>query len=278
MKKSHLALWIGLSAFAFISCDKTESLTALQTENTSLISEDQAVEVASTDVDAIADEALTLKSQTTLRAATAATDSSNYVGTCATLTLDTTKLVKTLTVDFGTACVGKDGKTRSGKIVISALSFSKLNVERTISFQNYIVNGDTVTGSIKKTFTTVLSLYKRKAHIIEDVTVKRGLNKGTVTRNANMYRVYDFDRLLLVRDDKIYIWGTATFTNAKGAVITKTISDTTPLIYRVLCRRVVKGIQVVTRGGKTYTTDFGDGTCDSPVTITDGTNSWTTKL
>lgn len=274
MKKTHLVLLVGLSTIAFFSCNKSESLTPLQTESTNLISEEQAVEVASNDVDAITDEALALKSVSTLRAATA--DSSNYLGSCPTLTLDTSKVIKNLTIDFGTNCVGKDGKTRSGKIVINALSFSRLNVERAITFQNFVVNGDTLTGSIKKTFTTVLSLSQRKAHIVENVTVKRA--KGTVTRTTDMYRIYDYNRLLLVRDDRIITWGSASFTNAQGGTLTKTISEITPLVFRVACRRVVKGIQVVTRGGKTYTTDFGDGTCDSPVTVTDGTNSWTVKL
>ena len=166
MKKNHFLWLIGLSAFAIVSCDKTDTsaLTNTQIENTQLINDEQAVETTSTDVDAIVDEALALKT-VTLRSAIA--DSSNYLGTCPTLKLDTTTATKSLTVDFGTNCVGKDGKTRSGKISVSTSNFSSYGVERTISFQNFIVNGDTITGTVKKTFIKVPEILRRKAHIVE---------------------------------------------------------------------------------------------------------------
>jgi hypothetical protein len=274
MKKNHFLWLIGVSAFAIVSCDKSEttSLTTTQIENTQLINDEQSVETTSTDVDAIVDEGLALKT-VTLKSAIA--DSSNYLGTCPTLKLDTTTATKSLTVDFGTNCVGKDGKTRSGKINVTTSSFSKYDVERTISFQNFVVNGDTITGTVKKTFIKVPEILRRKAHIVENLTVKRGQNNGTISRQSDIYRIYDFslNRLLFVTT-----WGTSQFTNAKGIVLSKTVADVTPLIYRVICRQIVKGIVIVTRADRNYTIDFGDGTCDGIATVLDGTKNWTIKL
>ncbi|MEI7677128.1 MAG: hypothetical protein WCJ03_10135 [Bacteroidales bacterium] len=274
MKKNHFLWLIGISAFAIVSCDKSEtsSLTTTQIENTQLINDEQSVETTSTDVDAIVDEGLALKT-VTLKSAIA--DSSNYLGTCPTLKLDTTTATKSLTIDFGTNCVGKDGKTRSGKINVTTTSFSKYDVERTISFQNFVVNGDTITGTVKKTFIKVPEILRRKAHVVENLTVKRGQNNGTISRQSDIYRIYDssLNRLLLVTT-----WGSSQFTNAKGIMLSKTVAEVTPLIYRVICRQIVKGIVIVTRADRNYTIDFGDGTCDGIATVMDGTKNWTIKL
>ncbi len=273
MKTNKFLVLLGVVAFAFTSCDKTETLSVSQTENSALINEDQAIEVASTDVDAIADEALSLKSLTTLKSAEA--DSSNYLGTCPTLTVDTSKVDKVLTINFGTSCLGKDGKTRSGKIIVTSTNFSKVGVLRTISFANYTVNGDTVMGTIKKTLTQPV-LGKRKAHIIDALTIHRAGNKGAFSvRTCDIYRVYDFN---ILRDSKLYTWGNAQFVNTKGVTINKTIAENKPLIFSFACRHVVSGIQVVVRGDKTLITDFGDGSCDDVATVTDGSKSWTIKL
>ncbi|MFZ4455919.1 MAG: hypothetical protein ACOYOT_06830 [Bacteroidales bacterium] len=274
--KTKLILFVSaITALTFVSCDKSENLSIAQTENSQLISEEQAVEQASTEIDGTTDEALAMKS---ISLKSANVDANNWIGSCAVVTIDTASATKSLTIDFGTSCVGNDGKTRSGKIIITSTSFSKLNVERTVSFQNFIVNGDTVTGTIKKTFQLVLDQYKRKAHIVEDIAIKRKDNAGTASRKADMYRIYDFNRPLLVRDDRITTWGTSQFTNVKGATLSKTVTELKPLIYRVACRQVVSGIQVITRPNKTLTIDFGDGICDGFATVSDGTNSWTIKL
>ena len=72
--------------------------------------------------------------------------------------------------------------------------------------------------------------------------------------------------------------GCSQFTNAKGIMLSKTVAEVTPLIYRVICRQIVKGIVIVTRADRNYTIDFGDGTCDGIATVMDGTKNWTIKL
>lgn len=276
--KANLIVLASIFAVAtLVSCDKTESLSVTQTENSQLIGEEQAVELVSTEIDAIADEALTVKSLSGFRSAAA--DSTSYLGTCATLTLDSTNTKKILTIDFGTNCVGKDGKSRSGKIIITSESFSEvIGITRFIEFSKFTINGDTISGSIRKKTVSFLDLYKRKAYLEENIVIKRKNNGGIAKRIAEVFRIYDINRPALIRDDKITIWGNVEFINTKGATIVKNATELKPLVYRKLCHQIVSGLEVVVRSEKTLTIDFGDGSCDGIATVTDGTNSWVIKL
>lgn len=264
------SLLVGLAIFTFASCNKTETLTATQQETAQLIIDEQDADVTGTDIDALTDEALQLK-VTSFKSATA--EGENYIGSCPILTIDTAATQKKLTIDFGSNCVGKDGKTRSGKIIVTSTNFTKLGVDRSLSFENYMVNGKMVAGSITKTI-TFANLTTKKAHVIDNLTITLPDNKGVVTRTSDVTRTFEFKLL----GSTLTTWGTAEFTNAKSVKISKSIAETSPLVFKFTCKQIVSGKQVVTRGDKTFTTDFGDGSCDDMAIVNDGTKSWPIKL
>lgn len=262
------SLLIGLAIFTFVSCNKSETLTATQQETAQLIIDEQDADVTGTDIDALTDEALQLK-VTSFKYTNA--EGQNYIGSCPILTIDSAATPKKLTIDFGTTCVGKDGKTRSGKIIVTSTNFTKLGVDRSLSFENYMVNGKMIAGSIIKTI-TFASLTTKKAHVIDNITITLPENKGVVTRTSDVTREFKLVGSTLTT------WGAAQFTNTKGVKITKSIAELTPLIFKFTCKQIVSGKQVVTRGDKTFTTDFGDGSCDDMAIVNDGTKSWPIKL
>lgn len=279
MKKFSLFIAVGMLTLSLGSCDKSEPVTNGQDENTTIVADEGTTEEVGTEVDAIVDEALTLSSSIQLKSATES-DTLNYLtATCPIITLDTINTTKVLTIDFGTSCTGKDGKVRAGKIIVTCTNLFRLNVTRTCTFDNYTVDGKIIKGTINKTITRLISAKSRQATISENISVTFPNDGGTAYRKAELTRIYFYGWVDLLRDDKITTWGTVEFTRINGNKITKTIDVTTPLVYKIVCRQIVSGTQVITRSDKkTLTINYGDGTCDREATVTDGISTWTIKL
>ncbi len=69
---------------------------------------------------------------------------------CVVITIDTVTKPHTRTYDYGSGCVGSDGKTRAG---ITTLTYNNAdlrvaNAQVTLSFQNYSLNGTTINGAM----------------------------------------------------------------------------------------------------------------------------------
>lgn len=272
MKTTSLIFGMAMMAFCFASCEKNDE----RTPDSSIVVEETNSEEFAVEVDAITDEAWEVAQTSELKSGTA---SNCYLTDCAVVTLDNSGDTKVLTIDFGTGCIGADGKTRTGKIIVTTQSFTETNKLRTISFSNYAVNGNAVEGSISKNISNYIDEHSRLAEITEDITVTLADNKGTLTRVADLTRLYEFGTIGLLRDNKFTTWGTTQFTNAKGRTVTKTVLEATPLLYKTVCRQVVSGIKTIDFGNdKVWTINFGDGTCDHLATASDGENTWVIRL
>lgn len=270
MKTKSMIVGLMLTAAIAVSCDRNDDQP-----NSAMVVEENELAVDANEIDAIVDEAYEAAS-TELKSASA---DGGYLSTCAIITLDKSSTVKVLTIDFGTGCQGKDGKTRTGKIIITTESFTDTNKLRTITFDGYTVNGKQVEGTIEKTITLIVDANVKVAQISEDLTFVLPDNKGTATRVANITRRYEFNTLGAVVDNKLYTWGETIFTRANGRVLTKTIDETTPLLYKTVCKQTVSGIMTLDfDGDKTWTIDFGNGVCDRLATATDGEKTWVVVL
>jgi hypothetical protein len=270
MKTTSLILGLAMMAFFAVSCDKEDT-----TPDSSIVVQETESEEFGVEIDAIADEAFETAEAAALKSATPMC----YLTDCATVTLTKSETVNVLTVDFGSGCVGYDGKTRTGKIIITTESFAETNKLRTFSFDGYTVNGHAISGTIEKNITNNLDANSRLAVISEDFTIELANNKGTLTRTAELTRLYEFGTVGLVRDNRFTTWGITQFTNAKGQSITKTVLEATPKLYKTICRQVVSGIMTIDFGNdKVWTVNFGDGTCDHLATVTNGEDSWVVRL
>ncbi len=269
MKKLTYLFVAGVLSFFTVSCDKNDTVDQQTEEATTVVTDENTTNVDASETDAIIDESFTLAASTQLRSATIA-DTLTYLNAgCPTITLDTISATKILTIDFGSSCTGKDGKVRSGKIIVKSSSFSKTNVARRITFDKYTVDNKQIAGSIYKVITYKLS--GNRQAVVKDSLTFTFPGKGTATRYSDQTRVYAYNQMKT--------WGTVQFTGVKGNTVTKTVDAATPLVYKMLCRHIVSGIQVITfNNKKTVTIDYGDGTCDRKAIATDGTKTWEIKL
>lgn len=272
MKTTTYILGLAMLAFATSSCDRRDDNTP---DSTMVVQENESAEYA-VEVDAIADEAYDASQSTALKSATV---TGNYLTDCAVITLNATELNKVLTIDFGTGCVGEDGKTRTGKVIITTQSFTELNFERTFTFDNYTVNGNAIAGTIIKTITKNDAENSRTADISEDITITLANNGGTISRSAELVRVYNYGVVGLLSDNQLTTWGETVFINTQGNTMTKNVSESTPLLYKTACRQVVSGLMEITFGtNNVWTVNFGDGSCDNLATASNGENSWVIRL
>ncbi|HAH22406.1 MAG TPA: hypothetical protein DCL77_01330 [Prolixibacteraceae bacterium] len=255
--------------FAFNSCQKDDN-TSVVDETSLSVQETQADETLA-DVDLLVDEALD-SNFSGLKSATI--ESSAYLSDCAIITVNKTATPQVITIDFGTACTGKDGKVRSGKIIVTSNSFTTFPSVRDKSFDNYMVDGKKVEGTVVKTISKDQENNIRTAVIQENITITFPDNEGTATRVANMTRQYERGLLATPLDNQIITWGTVEFTRLSGVKLTKTITAATPLVFKVACHHIVSGIvSVSTSKNRSWTLDYGNGDCDNKATLTIGDKS-----
>jgi hypothetical protein len=194
-----------------------------------------------------------------------------YLSDCAVITINNTLSPKVITIDFGTSCTGKDGKIRSGKIIITSDSFTTFPSVRNKTFDNYYVEGKKIEGTIVKTITKDQENNIRTAVISENITIKFSNGEGSATRIANFTRQYQRGTLASSTDNKIVSWGTVDFTRTSGIKVNKTVTAEKPLVFNVACHHIVSGIVSITSSNNySWTIDFGTGDCDNIAMLTIG--------
>ena len=260
-----------LITLGMVSCQKDETKTQISSVqiDQEVVAEDLLVEL-----DELTDEAVDIK-MNTLKSAD---DERVYIDdSCPVITYDGTSDPRVITLDFGDGCAGRDGKTRSGKIIITSSSFEDTTMERTKSFEDFVVEGKKIEGEITKKITLVQEEFSRLAAIEEDVTItfedgSQLTHKGNLTRE-------NFIGIPGVRfDNETTTWGQEITTRPSGVTVTKTIDEATPLLFKAACRQIVSGIATFTNGETTWTIDFGDGDCDGVATVTRNGESRTVRL
>ena len=186
---------------------------------------------------------------------------------------DLTTFPKTILVDFGTGCTSATGVTRKGQI--SYIYSGKLVTPGTTvmaTFSNYSVNGYGLQGAYSITnnsslangiaFTTKVT---NGSITFPDATSYTYSGTKTVTQTAGM------STPTVLTDDIFSIIGNNSFAG-NGNSITNTI--TTPLSKAYTCKFVQSGIISFVYDTNTKgTLDFGNGICDSLVTIKVGNYS-----
>ena len=274
MKQLKITIAVCLMFIGFNSCQKEET-TATVDEITLSQQETQSEETLA-DIDLLVDEAVDsnfnlLKS--------ASIGSAAYLTDCPVITVNKTATPQVMTIDFGTACTGKDGKVRSGKIIVTSTSFTTFPSVRDKSFDNYFVDGKKIEGSVAKTITKDQENNIRTAVIKENITITFPDGEGKATRVADLTRQYQRNTLLNPLDNQIVSWGTVEFTRVSGVKVTKTVTSQDPLAFKVACHHIVSGtVSVTTSDNRSWTINFGDGACDNKATLTIGDKTKEIKI
>ena len=266
MKRFRKILAVSLMFVAFTSCQKKDVATAF--DEITLSQQETQGEEALSDIDLLVDEAVDSNSGQ-LKAAIIG--NASYLSDCALITINNTVSPNVITIDFGTSCTGKDGKIRSGKIIVTSDSFTTFPSVRNKTFDNYYVDGKKIQGSVVKTITKDQENNIRTAVISENITINFPGSEGNATRVANLTRQYQRGVLANSSDNKIVSWGTVDFTRVSGVKVNKTVTAQNPLVFSVACHHIVSGIVAITTSNNfSWTIDFGTGACDNIATLTMG--------
>ncbi|OSZ78388.1 hypothetical protein CAP35_09045 [Chitinophagaceae bacterium IBVUCB1] len=194
----------------------------------------------------------------------------SILGTCATVTRDTTSTPRKITIDFGsTNCLCNDGRLRRGKIIITYTGkYRDSGSVKTIGFDGYYVNNNQVLGS--KTITNMGKNSSGQSYysIVVNGMMILSTTGDTVKHTATRTRTWvKGESTTLLSDDEYRITGSGTNTRASGKVVNYTI--TSPLLIALNCNWIKEGVIAITPAGASSarTLDFGAGTCDDQATI-----------
>ena len=177
---------------------------------------------------------------------------------------------KTVTIDFGDGCTGRDGHVRKGKIItvytgpmyvagskatttLDGFYFDSLHVEGT----HTLTNNSTAEGHV---FNAVIQDGK--------ITAPSG-NYIVWTRTRTWTQTDGNSTAYFLLDDVYSITGNSNGTFYYGGNNYQwTGSITQPLIHKLICPWIVSGLIEIKGENVTSVLDFGDGTCDRKATLT----------
>lgn len=271
MKQLKLVVLVSVLVLGAVSCQNDE--TEIQMSNDQ-IDQEVVAENLMIELDEMTDEGIEIQLG---KLKSGNSDRIFLSDDCPVITYDKISNPRKITLDFGTGCVGRDDKTRSGKIIITCTAFENLSVTRDKTFENFTVDGKKIEGKISKKITLNREDLSRLADIEEDITVTFDDNT-TLTRKANLTREHLFGMPAVRMDDETKTWGEVITKRASGVTITKTIEESTPLLFKASCRQIVSGIATFTNGNTTWTIDYGTGECDNTATITRDGETRTVKI
>ena len=274
----RLSLVFFVSLLFCVSCSDEETVSAELDEETIAFAEDELQLTAEfEDVESITDEALS--SQDESIQARKFEDEEESLGQCAVITHDQPN--KTITVDFGAGCVGRDGRTRSGKIIVTYTAWKyRPGAVITTTLENYVVDSIAYEGT-----KTVTNLTDSTSEFISLNTRLEG-GKATFPDGTVATRTFDYTRTWIRATrpslDEFTLTGTASGSRRNGT--TYEVSTVEELVFRRNCglnrRHIpVSGSKEIQRNdNEPVLLDFGDGTCDRIATVSRGDNSRTIRL
>ena len=175
---------------------------------------------------------------------------------------------KTVTIDFGIGCLGKDGKLRKGKIVtIYTGPMSIPGSTTSTTFVDYSVDSFKIEGTHTVENT---SLSNKKQWTVKVIDGKITNASSGIWKMWNSIKIHTQiegnGTPLYPLDDKFEITGNSSGSNSNGNSWSAEI--VAPLIKRFTCPWRVKGTVNITKDTTMAVLDYGDGTCDNKATIT----------
>ncbi len=199
------------------------------------------------------------------------------LSTCATITNDSINGI--LTIDFGSACTGRDGRTRSGMIIIqySGGRYFDAGSTRTVTFNNYYIDGRHVEG----TRSVVNNGFNAAGNMNWTITATNML----ITRPDGSWQGWNDQRSREMTagygdsswvNDIYLINGSGSGTNSAGGSCTANLNN---LVRDNSCHWITSGtMEHIPSGRPARLIDFGTGTCDDIATVTLNGNTHTIHL
>ncbi len=173
---------------------------------------------------------------------------------------------KTITIDYGTGCICRDGKFRKGMIELYLTGpIRQSGSELTITLHDYYVNRKHIEG--KK----IIHNNSANGALIYSVTVEGGKVTMPNGRGFSFEGTKTFTQLegmstVRVSDDVFSIEGRNKTVYNNGITVSRNTES--PLIKPVACHWIVKGVLKVVVNDHSFFIDFGTGECDNKALLT----------
>ncbi|MFN8166659.1 MAG: hypothetical protein U0X76_10980 [Bacteroidia bacterium] len=190
-----------------------------------------------------------------------------HFGSCATVTNDSINHI--LTFDFGSGCVGADGKTRAGRVIVNytGAGYFDPGAEWTMNFDSFYVNSRHVEG----TRHVVNNGFNANNNLTWTITA----TNMKVTRTDGSWRTWNSTRTREMTagygdstwvNDIYVINGTANGSNSNGETVDCILTN---IQREMSCHWITSGTLTITPSSKpARTIDFGNGSCDDQATVT----------
>jgi hypothetical protein len=263
-----------LTAAVLFSCQKENSLSdPLTEEQASSYSEESSVAEAS--FDDVADLAQTAADEEGNASeygingrnfAPTFADLRNTIGDCPVITVspNDSTYPKTITIDFGDSCKGRDGKVRSGAIVIHLTApLRRPGSVLTITFRNFYVNRVHLEGTKIISNLSNPPVHKWSVQVVGGKVTFPGGRGYSYESLKYKKQVAGMDTRT-VRDDVYEIEGRATVKFNGGLTIT--INTEKALVKKVACPWISDGTLKIKINDRVFFLDYGfprNGECDN---------------
>ncbi len=274
MKTKILLITTCITLSFFISCnsdDKTNDETAKTISNDEIITNSK-IDASIEDVTNIAEDQFTAQQNSTNKPGGTI---KNFLPSCAVITTILTNNTWTTTVDFGVeGCTLENGNSVKGKMIITfSNDFTAPTQTISYTFEGFYHNGKKLQGSksiVRTRKSTALLLAQHPvatAAIDMTITFDDGsvyTRKGSLTKET----IAGYDTWFNWEDNVFVVTGSGSTTFPNGDTFSAEI--TTPLEFKASCKTsiAVKGVLSITKNGATAVIDYGNGDCNTLVTVT----------
>ena len=170
---------------------------------------------------------------------------------------------KTITIDFGTGCLGRDGKYRKGKIVSIYTNPMVLpGAKVSTTFVDYYVDSFKIEGTHITENTSTSNMQGWKVVVIDGKVTNTNTNRWRKWNSTkNVLQIEGNGTPHFPLDDVYKINGNARGSNSAGHTWASLVVD--PLIKKFTCPWIVKGKVQLIRDGREALLDYGNGNCDN---------------
>jgi hypothetical protein len=246
MKNLFLFTFAASSLFNIVSCNKfneesqsdTEDLLKMELEDSDFLKEEE------------------------IAANPCNFDFSSLLAPCALVTESSSTFPKTVTIDYGAGCVGSNGMTKKGKIIIDVSGDMRVaGNTRTVTFDNFYINDVKIEGSRNAENIGPNAAGNMVVKIIGDITA----SNGEIARSRNFTRYREWVSGIStceITDDEFHITGIGTAIGRRGIEIPHIISEKI-VLKPGECKYPLSGIVNVGGQKRGFILNFGNGTCDN---------------
>lgn len=174
---------------------------------------------------------------------------------------------KTVTLDFGTGCLGRDGKYRKGKIVSIYTNPMVLpGAKVSTTFIGYHVDSFKIEGTHITENTSTSNMQGWKNVVLEGKIINTNNTKWKKWNSVkNVLQITGNGTPHFPLDDSYKITGNANGSNSASHTWASVIIE--PLIKKFTCRWIVQGTVRLMRDGRAALLDYGNGGCDNQAII-----------